>query len=271
MTAPSHSDPTTLPAFEASGFTHTQAPNPSWSFGEPITATEAGRKWAEEEKLGWKTIEPAKEDRRKMLAFFHSAIAPRPIAFVSSIAANGQENLAPFSWFNQVCTDPPVISISCATAPRHKDTGTNIRETRGFTVNIISQPWVVQADCCSIDAPPEVNEWALSGLTKEPSISVAPARVKESAVSMECELLQHIEVKHPSGGVAANLILATVKYVHIRNAVLTERGTVDPAKLLPVGRMGDITYAKISNGFRVVRPIWAEVKEECEAKFGDAL
>ncbi|KAJ7056203.1 hypothetical protein C8F01DRAFT_1258007 [Mycena amicta] len=260
-----------LPAFEAAGFKYTQSPNPSWSFGEPTTATEAGRNWAEEEKLGWKTIEPAKEDPMAMLAFFISAITPRPIAFVSSIAANGQENLAPFSWFNQVCTDPPVISISFATVPRHKDTGTNIRETRGFTVNLVSEPWAVQANCCAIDAPPEVNEWTLSGLTKEPSISVAPARVKESAVSMECELLQHIEVKHPSGEVAANHILATIKYIHIRNAVLTERGTVDPAKLRAVGRMGDISYAKVGNGFRTARPLWAEVKEDCEAKFGDAL
>ncbi|KAJ7056202.1 hypothetical protein C8F01DRAFT_993481 [Mycena amicta] len=262
---------TSLPTFEAAGFKHTQPPNPSWSFGESPATTEEGRQWAEEEKLGWKSIDTTKADPRSIYALSVSGLVPRPIAFVSSIAANGKENLAPFSWFNQVCTNPAVISISCTATPRHKDTSNNIKETKGFTVNIISEPWVVQANAASIDAPPEINEWTVTGLTKEPSTSVAPARVKESAFTMECELLQHIEVKDATGKVAANLILGSVKYIHVRNAVLDDRWLVDPAKLMAVGRMGDILYSKVGDGFRIPRPVWTEEKDELENKFGNTL
>ncbi|KAF7291983.1 Flavin-Reduct domain-containing protein [Mycena indigotica] len=260
-----------LPPFEPTSFKYTQSPNPSWSFGDPITTTEDGRKWVEDEKQGWKTIDATKEDPRTLYALSVSGLVPRPIAFVSSVAANGSENIAPFSWFNQVSTNPPVISVSCSPAGRHKDTANNIRETKGFTVNIISEPWIVQANAASIDAPAEINEWTVTGLTKEPSISVTAARVKESAFTMECELLQHIEIKNAAGGVAADLILGTVKYIHIRNAVLNDRGLVDPVKLRPVSRLGEIAYATIGDVFRIPRPVWKDEKDELENKFGNAL
>ncbi|KAJ7931331.1 hypothetical protein B0H13DRAFT_2247720 [Mycena leptocephala] len=276
-----------LPSFDTSEFKYTQPPHPSWTFGEPITATEQGKKWAEEEKEGWKTINVSEEDPRQVCllpsfsiatnetrliyALCTSGVVPRPVAFVSTIAENGSENLAPFSWFNQVSTNPCVISVSCTGTPRHKDTANNIKATKGFTVNIISEPYIAQANGCSIDAPPGVSEWALSGLTKEPSVSVKPARVKESAFAMECELLQNVEIKNAAGAVAANLILGTVKYIHVRKAVLNEKGVVDPAKLKAIGRMGDITFNSIKDGFRIPRPSWAQDKEEIEKKFNSSL
>ncbi|KAJ7484327.1 hypothetical protein FB451DRAFT_1232117 [Mycena latifolia] len=254
-----------LPSFDASDFKYTQPPNPSWTFGQPVTATEEGRKWAQEEGEGWKSFNATEEDPRMIYALCISGITPRPIAFVSTISENGSENLAPFSWFNQVSTNPPVISVSCTGTPRHKDTANNIKATKGFTVNIISEPWIAQANSCSIDAPPGVSEWALSGLTQEPSISVKPARVKESAFALECELLQNIEIKNAAGVVTANLILGSVKYIHVRRAVLNERGVVDPAKLKPIGRMGDTTYVKIGDGFRIPRPFWSQNEEEIQS------
>ncbi|KAJ7199230.1 hypothetical protein GGX14DRAFT_662412 [Mycena pura] len=237
MSTPSESS---LPSFGLSGFKYTQPPNPSWTFGQPITATEMS------------------------YALSISAIGPRPIAFVSSIAENRDENLAPFSWFNQV--NPLPISVACTRSFRRgKDTANNIKATKGFTVNIISEAWVEQANVCSIDAPPGVSEWTFSGLTKEPSVSVKAARVKESAFTLECELLQIVEVN--SGAVATDLILGTVKYIHVRNAVLNERGLVDPAKLKAVGRMGDTTFVRIGDGFRIPRPSWTQEKNELEEKF----
>ncbi|KAJ7154609.1 hypothetical protein C8R46DRAFT_1005647 [Mycena filopes] len=253
-----------LPAFDTSDFKYTEPPQPSWTFGSKITATEEGREWAEQEKEGWKTHNIAEADPRFIYNLCSSGIAPRPVAFVSTIAENGDENLAPFSWFNQVSAYPPVISVSCLNLPRHKDTAANIKATKGFTVNIISEAWVAQANSCSIDAPPNVNEWTLSGLTREPSTSVKPARVKESAFTLECELLQVVEVNNAEGAVTTNLILGSIKYVHVRKAVLNEKGVIDPGKLKPIGRMGDTTFITVKDGFRIPRPVWAEEKEQVE-------
>nr|GAT43240.1 predicted protein [Mycena chlorophos] len=229
-----------MTAFQPGGFKFTDSPDPAWTFGASSSTTHFGRQWAEQETQGWKTIDTSQEDPQYLYALSISGIVPRPIAFVSSISAKNEENLAPF---------------------RHV--------VAAASVNIISEPWVAQANAACIDAPAEVNEWFVSGLTKEPSTSVAPARVKESAFSMECELLQHIEVKNAAGGFAANLILGTVKYIHVRNAVLDERGLVDPAKFMAVGRLGDVAYSKVGDGFRIPRPAWAEEQEKLQDQLGD--
>lgn len=95
----------------------------------------------------------------------------------------------PFAVCPQVTHSPPLVSICCSNGPaRVKDTAANIAATRQFTVNIISEPWVEAANACAVDAPAEVGEWPLSGLTKAASLHVKPARVQESAFSMECEV-----------------------------------------------------------------------------------
>ncbi|KAJ7512392.1 hypothetical protein B0H11DRAFT_2268450 [Mycena galericulata] len=209
---------------------------------EPITTTEQGKKWAEDEQEGWKTIDASEEDPRMIYAMCTSGIVPRPVAFVSTIAEDGTENLAPFSFLRLVSTNPPIISVSFTGSPRHKDSGNNIRATKGFTVNIVSEPWIAQANSCAIDAPPNMSEWALSGLTREPSVFVKPARVKESAFSLECELLQNVEVKNADGGVAVNLVLRSIKYIHVRKA----------------------GYATLGDGFRIPRHSWAKDEEEVQ-------
>ncbi|KAJ6608224.1 hypothetical protein B0H10DRAFT_2068679 [Mycena sp. CBHHK59/15] len=255
-----------LPPLDTSEFKWTKPPNPLWTYGEPVTATEQGRKWAEEATKGWSTINASEEDPGKIYSLLTTGIVPRPVAFVSTVSEDGSENLAPFSWFNQVSSNPPVISVSCTHKPRQKDTAANIKATKGFTVNIISAPWIEQANSTSIDAPAGVSEWILSGLTQEHSIFVKPARVKESALSMECELLQTVEIMDAAGVVATTLILGTVKYIHVRKAVLNDRGVIDPAKLQPIGRMGDTTYVKIGDGFRLPRASWAQDEKEIQAR-----
>ncbi|KAF7348615.1 Flavin-Reduct domain-containing protein [Mycena venus] len=260
-----------LPSFNTSGFKYTQSPHPSWTYGEPVTATAQGQKWAEDGEEGWKSFNTSEEDPKVIYGLCTTGIVPRPVAFVSTVAEDGSENLAPFSWFNQVSTNPCVISVSCTTSPRHKDTAQNIKATKEFTVNIISEPWVAQASSTSIDAPPSISEWTFSGLTQEPSVSVKPARVKESAFALECELLQNVEIKNAAGALATNLILGTVKYIHVRKAVLNEKGVVDPAKLKAIGRMGDITFISVKDGFRVPRRSWAQDKEEIVRRFNSSL
>ncbi|KAK7693434.1 hypothetical protein QCA50_003002 [Cerrena zonata] len=251
-----------LPSFTPSAFELSQSPNPSFKFGQKVEATAEGRKWLEGEKEGWKVIEAGAEDPRKLYALMISGVTPRPVAFVSSISADGIENLGLFSWFNMVSAYPPVVSISVTAIPRVKDTALNIRATKEFTVNVISTPWIDNANACSIDAPNEVTEWPLSGLTKAPSLHVKPPRVKESAFSMECELFQDIDIKHPDTGASTQvLILGLVKTIHVRNDMLTERGTLDPDKFQPVGRLGDILYSTLGKGYRIARPAWSDEKE----------
>ncbi|PSR74019.1 hypothetical protein PHLCEN_2v10203 [Hermanssonia centrifuga] len=249
-----------LPPFDFSPAkaAYTEKPHPGWVLGQRTESTPDGKEWVEGEKEGWKVIDTSKEDPMKLYALMISGIIPRPIAFVSSVSEAGVENLAPFSWFNMVTHYPPVLSISIAhVAGKLKDTPTNIKATKNFVVNIISEPFVEQANITSIDCPPEINEWDLSGLTKVPSDIVKAPRVKESAFSMECELFQSIDIVHPDTGAATTtLILGLVKCIHVRNDVLNERGVVDVAKFKAVGRLGDISYSTTGTPFRVAREQW---------------
>ncbi|KAF8632170.1 hypothetical protein AX17_004911 [Amanita inopinata Kibby_2008] len=254
----SHTNPVAAPFEPTTGFRYTQRPNPSWKYGESVEATPEGKRWMEGVKSGWKVIDASVEEQRKLYGVLLSGVAPRPVAFVSTISISGIENLALFSWFNQVTSDPPVISVSCVNySTRAKDTAQNIKDTKGFTVNIISEPWIEQANVCGIDAPPDISEWAISGLTKEPSLSVKPPRVRESAFSIECELLQAIDILDPNTNVAkGTLVLGSVKYIHVRNDVLDERGHADPGKLKPIARLGNITYGTLKQGYQIPRHSW---------------
>ncbi|KIO12012.1 hypothetical protein M404DRAFT_994072, partial [Pisolithus tinctorius Marx 270] len=254
-----------LPPFDHGAHTkYTEPPNVSWTLGQKVENTESGRKWLEGEEQGWQIINTA-EDTPQLYPLMTSAIVPRPVAFVSSISEAGAENLAPFSYFNTVTRNPPIVSFSCRNAPRVKDTATNAKNGLGFTVNIISEPFVENANVTAIDAPPDFDEWTISGLTKAPSIHVKAPRVKESAFSMECDLFQAIDIVHPvSGDITATLILAHVKYIHVRKDVLNERGVVDITKYKPIARLGDISYGRVGDVFRLPRPVWEQEREKIE-------
>ncbi|KAI0028490.1 hypothetical protein K488DRAFT_89688 [Vararia minispora EC-137] len=249
----------------------TAPPSPGWTFGEKVDETGEGRAWLEGDKAGWKFVEPEKEAPVNMYKLLVSGIVPRPIAFVSSESAIGVQNLAPFSWFNMVTFDPPTVSISILNSRgQQKDTTANIRATKQFVVNIISEPFIHQANATSIEAPEQVSEWVLSGLTQEASTFVKPPRVKESAFAMECELYDIIDIKHPGTGAAnAALVLGLIKGIHVRKDVLNDKGLVDPFKLRSVSRMGDVTYARVGDAFRIARPGWAE-GEEAMVRLGKA-
>jgi hypothetical protein len=171
-------------------FKITAPPNPDWTFTQPVDSVPAGKSWVDGEQGGWTVVDTSKAEPRyaflNKFSFYHvayhaiirkiyqitvSGIVPRPIAFVSSVSADGVGNLAPFSWFNQVSHNPPVLSISILhRADREKDTLRNIKETKGFTVNIVSEAWVEQANAASVDAPVGFSEWKITGLTKADSV-----------------------------------------------------------------------------------------------------
>jgi flavin reductase (DIM6/NTAB) family NADH-FMN oxidoreductase RutF len=179
------------------------------------------------------------------------AVVPRPIAFVSTVSLDGVPNLAPFSFFNVVCGDPPVVCFSPIWRNPPKDTIVNIRATGEFVVNIVSEEFAEKMNVCSGDYPSNVDEFEISGLTPAASDLVRPPRVQESHVNMECRLMQIVEVStRPMGG---SLVLGEVVRFHVDDAVI-EDYRIDADKLRAVGRMSGYDYARTRDRFALVRP-----------------
>ncbi|KAG1854972.1 hypothetical protein DFJ58DRAFT_703022 [Suillus subalutaceus] len=269
-----------IPPFDSTTYsTYTQSPNPSWTYGQRVDTTPAGKDWVAGESAGWKIYNTAELDKVNMTKLLNSGIVPRPIAFVSTISEEGIENLAPYSWFNTVTTYPPIISFACNNnaVGGLKDTAVNVMNSQGFSVNIVSEPFIESANATAIDSPPGFDEWSLSGLTKEKCVHIKASRVKESAFSMECELYKSIDIAHSvTGEHTSTLILAHVKYIHVRKDMLTQRGVIDLTKFKPVARVGDISYARVGDAFRIASPTWAQDKAKIRdvldgAKIGEAM
>jgi len=193
-------------------------------------------------------IDPAHLDRRSAYSLMISVIVPRPIAWVSSISPEGAPNLAPFSYFNGISSQPPILMIAVGSRRgERKDTWRNIEQTREFVVNAVV-PEVMDAMVISSgEFPPGVDEFKEAGVTPLASVRVKPPRVAESPVSMECALEKIVEVS----GTA--LILGKVLLYHVRDDLM-EQGAVEPAKLRPVARLGDDDYAYLGEVVRKKRP-----------------
>jgi flavin reductase (DIM6/NTAB) family NADH-FMN oxidoreductase RutF len=205
-------------------------------------------------------IRPEQHSPKDIYKMMIGLIVPRPIAFVSSMDEAGALNLAPFSFFNGVCSNPPVVSVSIGTREHKslgpvKDTLRNVQATGEFVVNVVSEEIVEQMNACAAELPASVDEFKLSGLTPLASSIVAPPRVAEAKAAMECKLLQIIPVGEEVGG--AHLILGRIVCFHLRDE-LFERFHVDPAGLRAVGRMAGAGYVRTTDRFDLKRPKDAE-------------
>jgi len=199
-------------------------------------------------------IDPAEADPRNVYKLMVGVIVPRPIAFVSTVSPEGVRNLAPFSFFTGISANPPVICFSPmvrASDGARKDTLRNIEATGEFVVNVVSEDFAEAMNACSAEFPPQVDEFAESGLTALPSDLVKPPRVGESRVQMECRLVQvvHVSAK-PLGG---SLVLGEVLRFHVADE-LFENFRIDPDKLRAFGRMGGATYTRTTDRFELIRP-----------------
>jgi flavin reductase (DIM6/NTAB) family NADH-FMN oxidoreductase RutF len=180
------------------------------------------------------------------------SVVPRPIAFVSTISAAGINNLAPFSFFNAVCADPPTVLFCPNNRNPIKDTLANIRATGEFVINIVSEEIAEKMNLCSGDYPAGVDEFQVSGLTPAPSGLVKPPRVLEARVNMECKVTQIIPIgDRPWSG---NVVLGEVLRFHIDDAIVDDF-RIDPEKLRAVGRMGGNTYTRVQDRFDMIRPV----------------
>ncbi|KAL0487287.1 flavoprotein oxygenase [Acrasis kona] len=248
----------TRPDFKQTHFIVSKTPNPDWKYKEGANQLHNGA----DQK--YKDIVPQEvDDKSKLYKLLIGAITPRPIGFTSTVAADGTKNLAPFSYFNVVNHDPPTIMISISNKNKDtpKDTTRNIREKKGFTVNLISEWFVEAANACSVDAPPNVSEWDISGLTPKESVDVEAAWVAESAFSMECTLMHDYDIKKSSGDVACTVILGEIKRFHVREDILKDDGGVDLDKLKPVSRLGGISYGRSTESYELERPQWEKIKD----------
>ena len=199
-------------------------------------------------------IDPKQHAYREIYKLLIGSVVPRPIALVSTLSREGTPNLAPFSFFNAVCSNPPVVCFSTVVRGdgQGKDTLRNIEATKEFVVNIVSEDFTVQMNRCSEDFPPDVNEFEVSGLTPEPAVVVRPALVKESRIRMECRLVQVVSFGTGEPG-SGSTIFGEVLLFHVDDGVI-DNFRIDARTLKPVGRMGGPQYCRTSDIFDLPRP-----------------
>ena len=205
-----------------------------------------------------KSIDPTSISQPRLHSYLLGAVAPRPIAWASTIDKEGQVNLSPFSFFNVFSSNPPIMIFSPARRGRDnttKHTFENILEVPETVINIVNFPLVEQMSLSSTEYDKGVNEFIKSGLTQVASEKIKPPRVGEAPVSFECTVDQVIELGDSSG--AGNLIIARVVMLHIQEQYLNDKEQLDTTKLDLVGRMGGSWYCRANQPalFEIPKPI----------------
>jgi flavin reductase (DIM6/NTAB) family NADH-FMN oxidoreductase RutF len=181
-------------------------------------------------------------------------VVPRPIAWVSTVSEDGTNNLAPYSFFNAISGDPPVVCFAPSRKPagdNKKDTFRNLESSGVFVVNIVSEHLAEAMNQSAADVPPEVDEFALAGVSVEPATMIEAPMVKEALAKMECRVRQIIPLgDRPTSGI---LVLGDVLCFHFAEG-LVDNFKVDPAMLNAVGRMGGTSYCDTRHRFDLTRP-----------------
>jgi len=199
-------------------------------------------------------IDPKNQPFRDNYKLMIGSILPRPIAFVSTISKNGINNLAAYSFFNGITSNPPSICFAPtrkSSDGSKKDTLINIEETNEFVVNIVTEDIVEPMNDTAPEFPPQVSEFEEVGLTPIESKIVKAPLVKESPINMECKLLQVVEVgpAEPGGGF---LVIGEIVLFHIKDELL-ENGRIDTGLLRPVGRLAGTEYTTLGKRFSLAR------------------
>jgi len=203
------------------------------------------------------TLNPKELSIAALQKYLVHAIAPRPVAFASTVDKNGNINLSPFSFFNCFSSNPPILVFSPSRSGRTnktKNTHDNVLEVPEVVINVVTYDMVQQTSLSSGEYPKGVNEFFKAGFTMLSSEMVKPPRVKESPVQMECKVNEVIELgKNASAG---NLVICEILLMHLSESVLNEKKFIDQHKLDLVGRMGANWYVRASHNalFEVAKP-----------------
>lgn len=205
-----------------------------------------------------KTIDPNDRSLGEVHSLLLGSVAPRPIAFASTVDKNGEVNLSPFSYFNCFSANPPILVFSPARRGRDnttKHTYENVLEVPEVVINMVSYDIVEQMSLSSTEYPKDVDEFVKSGLSPVPSEKVKPPRVGESPVAFECRVNDVVALGKEGG--AGNLIICEVVLMHFREDVFDDRGNLDPNKLDLVARMGGNWYSRARGDalFEIPKPL----------------
>lgn len=183
------------------------------------------------------------------------SILPRPIGWISTVDKEGNFNLAPFSFFNAICANPPHLLFSPmirSTDGNEKDTLRNVRDTGEFVVNIVTEDLAEAMNLTATEFPEKVNEFTIAELETSPSSAVRAPRVAESPLHFECKLAQILEFGDQPGG--GSLVIGRIVHLHVDESVLFGGDKIDLARLRPIGRLAGNYYCRVTDLFELIRP-----------------
>ncbi len=191
---------------------------------------------------------------RESYPWLINAINPRPIAWVSTISADGRTNLAPYSFFQGVCANPPTLLFTGANdrTGKKKDSVTNVESVPEFVVNVVPYALREPMNLTAAPLPHGESEFEKFDIATTPSLLVKPPRVAASPISFECRLDRIVCIG--TGPLAASVVFGTVLCMHVSEAVLGADGQIDPVKLDTIGRMGGDFYTRTTELFTIKRP-----------------
>ena len=196
---------------------------------------------------------PQNLEQKSIYKLLTGIVIPRPIGWISSISEEGITNLAPFSYFNAVGDDPPHVMFSAGRgANSNKDTLNNVLTTKQFVVNMVTEELVEQMNSTAQSIPPHESEFDLANLTPIPSFKIKPPRVKESPISMECELVHHYTLEDNKFG-GSTILIGRIVMFHIADDVLLDDYKINLDTYKPVARLAGSNYSKLGKLFSVKR------------------
>jgi flavin reductase (DIM6/NTAB) family NADH-FMN oxidoreductase RutF len=215
--------------------------------------------------MAYTQLDPLTLGERETYKLLIGCVVPRPIAWVSTLDLAGVRNLAPFSFFNAIGSNPPALSISVSYVDgldQRKDTLRNISDTGEFVVNIVDEDMAQAMNATAASYPPSVDEFEIAGLAAVSCATVRPARVAGAPVSLECKLFTLVPVGEGPG--SATVVIGVIQMMHIRSDIIDERHRVDITKLRPIARLAGAGYAYVHDTFDMVRPVYDKATGKVE-------
>jgi flavin reductase (DIM6/NTAB) family NADH-FMN oxidoreductase RutF len=200
-------------------------------------------------------IDPNSLPWKSVYKILIGSVVPRPIGWISSLDRIGRANLAPFSFFNVVCANPPHV-LFCpmirGTDKQPKDTIRNVRTTGEFVVNIVTEQLAQAMNLTATELPAQIDEFEIAGLTPQPSVTVKPPRVAESPVHFECKVAMIYDFGDQPG--SGSVVIGQVIHFHVRDDLLIGGDKIDLEKLKPIGRLAGSGYCRVTDLFQMIRP-----------------
>jgi len=205
-----------------------------------------------------KTIDIKSGETAGLYQYLSAAVTPRPIAFVSTIDSEGNENLSPFSFFNVFSINPPILVFSPVRRVRNntsKHTLDNVHQVKECVISLVTEEIAQQVSLASCDFDNETNEFEKAGFTAIKSDLISPSRIKESPINFECKVNEVITLGEEGG--AGSLVLCEILKMHIDESILDENNAIDPFKLNIVSRLGSNWYGKTNKDslYEIAKPI----------------